>query len=498
MELNFERRDFSCLEAALREVRSSEQTQTIVLPDGMPDVGKVLGAWGQCIQRGKEWRGGDIVFTGGMMVWVLYAPEDGSEPRWIDAWVPFSLQWDLPDGTPEGDIRMKSLVRSVDARSVSPRKLLVRAGMGVMAEAWVPKTMAVTEPAEEMPGVELLKSVYPVRLSKEAGEKTFLIDEELSLPDTAPQPDKLCYYRMDVQITDKKVLTGKVVFRGAGKLHVLYHSEEGRYNQFDTEVAFSQYADLGGEYGSDALAEILPEVTSLELDTDDMGRLRLKAGVVAQFLVTDLEPLAVIEDAYCPGRESELQKESLEVPALLDFRQEVLAGECSINGTEGVVADTLFLPDFPRGQRTDTGVELEVPGTVQVLSYGEDGVIQCGTGRWEARQVIAADEQSALWALPCFANVQAIPAAGGIQVKAEVNLGVTASGGLGIPMVTGVCLGESAKPDPGRPSLILRRAGDARLWDIAKSAGSTVSAIRKANNLQSEPAPDQMLLIPVP
>ena len=232
--------------------------------------------------------------------------------------------------------------------------------------------------------------------------------------------------------------------------------------------------------------------------TGGMGRLRLKAGVVAPVLVADLEPLAVIEDAYCPGRESELQKESLAVPALLDFRQEVLAGECSINGTEGVVADTLFLPDFPSGQRTDTGVELEVPGTVQVLSYGEDGVIQCGTGRWEARQVIAADEQSALWALPCFANIQAIPAAGGIQVKAEVNLGVTASGGLGIPMVTGVCLGESAKPDPGRPSLILRRAGDARLWDIAKSAGSTVSAIRKANNLQSEPAPDQMLLIPVP
>jgi len=52
-------------------------------------------------------------------------------------------------------------------------------------------------------------------------------------------------------------------------------------------------------------------------------------------------------------------------------------------------------------------------------------------------------------------------------------------------------------PDPNRPSLIVRRAGANRLWDIAKDSGSTVEAIQKVNGLQGEPAPDQMLLIPV-
>ena len=66
-----------------------------------------------------------------------------------------------------------------------------------------------------------------------------------------------------------------------------------------------------------------------------------------------------------------------------------------------------------------------------------------------------------------------------------------------IPMVTGVELGQKKSPDPNRPSLILRRAGDSRLWDIAKASGSTMEAIRRANGLSGEPAPDQMLLIPV-
>ena len=58
-------------------------------------------------------------------------------------------------------------------------------------------------------------------------------------------------------------------------------------------------------------------------------------------------------------------------------------------------------------------------------------------------------------------------------------------------------LGEEREPDGNRPSLILRRAGNQRLWDIAKESGSTMDAIRKANHLQEEPAPGQMLLIPV-
>ena len=64
-------------------------------------------------------------------------------------------------------------------------------------------------------------------------------------------------------------------------------------------------------------------------------------------------------------------------------------------------------------------------------------------------------------------------------------------------MVTGLELMQSKQPDPGRPSLILRRAGENSLWELAKASGSTMDAIRRANNLSGEPARDQMLLIPV-
>ena len=74
MEFEFQKSACPCLETVLREVQNVEQTQEIKLSDGMPDIGRVLAAWGQTILRGKEWRSDSVSFSGGMMVWILYAP----------------------------------------------------------------------------------------------------------------------------------------------------------------------------------------------------------------------------------------------------------------------------------------------------------------------------------------------------------------------------------------------------------------------------------------
>ena len=62
--------------------------------------------------------------------------------------------------------------------------------------------------------------------------------------------------------------------------------------------------------------------------------------------------------------------------------------------------------------------------------------------------------------------------------------------------ISGLELGENFITEE-RPSVILCRAGKEGLWAVAKSVGSTVDAIKKANNLESEPEDNQMLLIPV-
>ena len=103
MELEFEKRGILFLKPLLQEVQTQEQTQELRLSDGMPDLGRTLGTWGQVILRSKEWQGDRVSISGGVMAFVLYVPEDGSEIRTLESWIPFQMKWDLPQGQREGD-----------------------------------------------------------------------------------------------------------------------------------------------------------------------------------------------------------------------------------------------------------------------------------------------------------------------------------------------------------------------------------------------------------
>lgn len=497
MELKFQRSTISCLDAAVREIQNCEQTQEIKLPDSMPDIGRILSSWGQVILRGKEWRSDTISCSGGMMVWVLYAPEDGSQAQCIDAWIPFQMNWDLPEDCPEGDIRIQCLCRFVDARSVSARKIMVRAGISALAEGYVPESVEVVQTGAAAKDVELLSSTYPVRMAVEAGEKSFLTEDTLSVPDSVPQPESLIYYRLQPKLTDKKVLSDKLVFRGNGNLHVLYRSDEGQLHVWDFDLPFSQYAQLQQLHGTDAQADVMLSPTALEAELDAEGHLQVKCGMVAQYVITDKQMLEMVEDAYSPVRQLQLQTEEAAIPVILDSRRETVYGEQALPAEANIAVDTSFLPDFPRQRRGEHGIEMVIPGTFQVLYYGSDGNLHSASARWEGQHQIPADSQSSILTIPQPSDPQTVIGNNQMIVKTDIPVETVTRTRQRFPMVTGLELGENRIPDPGRPTLILRRAGNDRLWDIAKNAGSTVDAIRQANGLSEEPEPEQMLLIPI-
>ena len=217
MEVNFENRTISCLEIPLRQVQNSEQTLEIKLQEDMPDVGQVLTAWGQPILRSKEWREDQVQFSGGMMVWVLYVPEDGTQEQCVQGWIPFQMRWDLPENTREGILRLRCLTRFVDGRSTSPRKILVRSGIAVMAEAFAPGVIETTLAKERPVDIALLENTYPVRLVKEAGEKAFRMEEELFFPESVPKIGQLISWRMNPRIAEQRVLS---LFIGYTENHI--------------------------------------------------------------------------------------------------------------------------------------------------------------------------------------------------------------------------------------------------------------------------------------
>ncbi len=498
MELQFQSGICRCLKAATRDVRNAEVTQEVRLSDGMPDIGRVLTSWGQIILRSKEWQGDLVAVSGGIMVWILYAPEDGTPPRCLDAWVPFQLKWEVEDKGSEGPVRVYPLLRFVDSRSISGRKMMIRAGVAAVGEALVPMQAQLFYPAELPDDIQLLRNTYPVRLNVEAGEKTFLLDEDLQISAGSVQPERLLAYTITPQIQEKRVAGDKLIMRGTGKLRIIYRCAEGKVHAAELEVPIAQYAQLEDTYGNDALADVLMGVTSLELfQTEDL-QLRLKCGLVAQYLISDRCLIDVTEDAYSPHREIGLQAEELKLPSILDRRVELIQAHQQLPGVSGDVVDVNFLPDFPRQSRSGDQLTLDLPGQFQLLYYAPDGVLQGANGRSENSVTIAADSGSIIDCLIQQPDVvRTAQGAEEMHMNCQYKLELCTRSQAGIPMIRALEAAQLDTPDAERPSLILCRSNGEKLWDMAKRYGSTVEDIRRVNHLEEECHENRMLLIPV-
>lgn len=498
MQLQFNKTAIRALGTALQEVQNAEVTQELRLSDGMPDIGRVLTTWGQVIIRSKEWQGSTIGLAGGVMVWTLYAPEDGTEPRSVESWVPFQMKWEVRENGREGPMRMMPLLRFADSRSISARKMMLRAGVSAMVQAMYPMEAEIYSAGEYPEDVQLLKNTYPVRIPVESGEKTFVVDDELMLPESAAPAEKLLSVTAHPEVSEKRVLTDKVVFKGTLNLHIVYRDQDGKVRSWEKPLSFSQLAELDDPYGTDAQADIQMAVTSLEADMGEPGKVRIKCGLVGQYLIDDRLLLELVQDGYSPQREVKLEYSQLELPVILDDRMEYVTAEQPVPGQSGQVADAIFMPDFPRKRQNANGFDLELPGLFQTLIYDETDSLQGVSTRWEGRLSLPADENSNLMiTVRSAGNVQTMSSVDGMMLSAQMQLRQQTGKTEAFSMVTGLELGQVQEQDSSRPSVILCTCKGETLWELAKRSGSTVSAICTANGIDGEVPTDQMLLIPV-
>jgi len=497
LTIQFERTQLHCLRTVVKGVRTQEQTQEIRIQDDMPDIGTILACWGFPIVRGKEWRSGSMSVSGGIMVWVLYEPEDGSHPQTVEGWLPFQLKWDFEDSLQDGVVTAFPLLKSVDARSMSARKLMVRGVVSVLGEGMVSENTDIVGTAQLPEDIQILKNIYPTYVPVEAGEKFFNLEETISLPGGAPAVEEIVRYDLRPEILERKLVSDKVVFRGICVLHLLYRSTDGMFCSSNLDLPFSQYSQLEAEYDTNSMIQVIPVVTGMELEENEEG-LRIKAGITVQYVICDKKLIEITEDAYSTKRSVDISMLDCELPGVLEMRSETMPITQTIQADAVRVVDVACYPEHPGIYREEERIFVDPSGTTQLLFYNTDGNLQCEILRWDEEWSLPVSSSADIDVqMQITGNPQDSLRNGEIVIKTDLLMNTVTKTEKGKNMICEVDLGECTEPDPNRPSLILRRAGNDSLWQIAKETGSSVELIQKANELQTEPENDRILLIPV-
>ncbi|MBR7178482.1 MAG: hypothetical protein IKD27_03055 [Oscillospiraceae bacterium] len=491
MDIPFEKTENMFWQQKLYAPVMQEEAQEFRLPESLPDIGRVIGAWGQAMLRNKEWRDNHVVMNGGVMVWVLYAPEDGSAPRRVESWIPFSARMEHhQDG--ESIVRAECLLCSVDARNVAGRKLMLRASVGLMVQTMTRKKALLCSPGQLPEDIQLLERAYPMVLTREAGERSFLADEVVSME---RRPERILYYRISPRVCEQKVLGSRAVFRGVGELHLLCQDDQEQLFCADVEVPFAQYLDLDGDYDDGAEVSCILCVTSLEAEPEGEG-VRVRCGLMSQYIINAPTVIRCVEDAYSPRRELEPVMEEVVLPAWLDEQVRQIELQERLTG-EDVPVDAIFFPDVPMVTRQPGSAEIRMGGSFQTLAAAPDGSLHCKTVKSYRSETMPTECDT----VPCTwlrGGTELRREGSGWSVGARLETKFSSISTKPITTVTGMKAGERRTPDPERPSVIIRaKKPEESLWDIAKYCGSTVSAIQRLNKLEREPEENRLLLIPV-
>ena len=497
MEIQFKQKDCRYMHRIHCRELLTEQTQEVKLSDGSPDIGRVLGVWGQVLLRGKEWRANGIGMTGGIMAWILYEPEGGGTPDTVETWIPFQAKWDISDPQTEGLIHGSCWIQSMDARVVSARKLIVRTGLSICADILREETFSYYEPENLPQDVCVLPHEYLLKLPDEAGEKIFDLEE--SMESHIPDYDKTVCCRALPRVTEQKVLGDKLVFHGELQIHLVYLTSEGKIETQNFTIPFSQFQELEQIHDSESDLAVQLLVTALDTEISDTGNTEFKIGMVAQYVVYHCQNVITVEDTYSLSNEISCHMEDISAPAVLETGKESIPAALTAEMDAECILDSVFYPNPATVAESEEGTEIGCSGSFQILYRDTENKLQCGWYFWNCEKQIPR--------LPCgriSAEINSAEGAlctssgGTVDMHAGVILTVIREADCGIRAVCGLDIGEKLETDPMRPSLILRRLGDSSLWELAKKYRTTREAIQKENALEGEPDSAQILLIPIP
>lgn len=501
MELVFqeEKQEFLC--RIVCDTVSQEQTADVVIPDSIPDADRVVDAFGTLLVRSEECGADSAAVSGTVQAGAIFVDEGGT-PYCVDAEIPFSVRRDFPQQEEDCYLQCRCTLKSVDARLLNSRKILIRVGLTCTVQVFSPQIRTRYDISEPAQALQLQRRQVPMQVPVSVGERSFSVNEELELPEGKNPLTRLlkCLYR--TKITEQRMVGSKAVFKGELLVHALYEDTEQKLCTWQWTVPFSQYAETEREADEGELQTFLT-LTAAETEPDsqfESKRLLLSVGLLAQCLTIGEQTVSLIGDAYCTDAELKPQWDVWEMNGLLDrqtFRETALyEGE---QEAESVVDAWLYRDEAEKSFDGEK-VLLSLPMNCNLLYYDGEGSLQGKTLRMAA-EVSTELAQSASCEISGLTEGDLFCNANRHQLTLRVPLDITVdsmaqqtfravSGGTVEPLTE-----QSGK----KPAVILQRTdGESSVWDIAKQFHTPVGEILSANQLEADTVPENtLLLIPI-
>ena len=430
---------------------------------------------------------------------MLYIPEGEGAPRSLDVAIPFQCVRDGPRFHAGCPVLATVQAASADARTINPRKILVRVDLAVWTAVYQQESreLSCDISCGEGTGMEKLLTSRKCSVIPDVVEKVFTFSDVLRPPASRPEIEELLLSRAELGAVDAKFIGKKLVLKGDIQLIVLYRGKDGLAS-IRFEMPYSQIMDLG-TIPDEAEPEVAVTLKNVDCHLRD-GELEVAVEALAQAVLWVRQTITVLSDAYCLKQSVDVERARSPLCTLAERsgRRETARKLCESGIPARQVLDCAVAVTSVTPTPVEGGMEFTAQAAATVLYLSEDDVL-CGVDVEIPVSCRTEVPEGCTCSCTCrpVGEATAVPVTGGLEVRFEAEFAWTTLLEEQVSCVTE--LKPGAVQEPGvRPSVVIRRVEQGEdLWDIAKACSSTVEDICGANGLTAgEAAEGTMLLIP--
>ena len=508
MELNLQRQPITINEVVYDGSAEQPLECDALLPDYCPDIVKILKCGVEAHISSATAAGERCLVEGMALAHVYYVAERGLL-RHAEYKIPFSKSVELR-GTPNDPVvTVTPSVDYINCRAVNQRRIDIRGAVTLKIKVVDQKQEQVVSDATGG-GMQLRRDVMHVTELAGHHESSFPVAEELEIGYGKSPVGSIVRADAKVNVSDHKIIAGKVVVKADFLLHVCYQptDQEKPLEIMEYSLPLSQIVDAEGTDES-CLCEVDMfvnhcDVSPKQADDGEYRMLALDAGVKAVIGSHRHNEIPVASDCYSTKYDCSCKHKKLHFMRLQQVLHENVMHKASLDLPKGTraVLDAWCEVDNLSWKVEEKELKLAMRLMVSMFAVMEDGETQYFEQSDDVEKSVPLKDPPV--------HIHLDPSAGILSCaysivgdKIDIRCEVLVKGCVYYPVsvnaIAEVAVDEN-KPKPKEYNKIYIYYADEgeSIWNIAKQYNTSAGAIWEENNATDDVLPQKsMLLIPI-
>ena len=498
MEVKLKENNFEECCEVFSQVYQKEDNQDCVVPDTMPDIGSILSCTGTVLIRGKDVSNGRVRLEANIPVRVLYRAEEGEGLYSLEINLPVFFSLEDAEIDEECSCVADMRLALLEARTLNPRKITVRAETAVRIRCFRPAGFKYLSIPDHTPdGLNLLESETMTSPVWSVSEKTFVLTDTIPA-DSGEASPRLISSAFQIEAGETRTNGSKLILNGRVCSTLLCQCQTGEIKSVLLNTPFHQIIEIG-QVPEESLVTVclLPSGVYYELGTDGKeGNLELH--LVAQIIIHGRVALKCVTDAYSNRYPLDVNYESRDFDSIV-----------SVQTIRDTLQETIPTPQ-PIGEMVQTRISFGLPQpeenaillpvSTELCYLTTDGTVNFAKRSFQHRIRYTMKEGETVEVDAVTGQQPQISqSSSGAELHLPLEVRILAAEKCPISMISEIRMNENELLDSSEfPTLeIFRVSSSDNLWEIAKRNHSTIAEIKQCNALEEAGGSwDKLLLIP--